>query len=159
MDSLLCLLTQELHCQMSDPKYMKEDSPPWHTGCVLARDGRPQEAESLYRLKKQLEKFAEEKKTHRGQLNTKTPPLVQVTELQIAGGWKTAMGECFTTCFSCSYSLPTTYFAHCWVQNMWLDGHLIWHSMALLRSFISSVHTIELALQNFSYWTSNTYCT
>ena len=60
---------------MAGPKHMKGDSPPWHTACGLARDGLPQEAESLYRLKKQLDKFIEEKKIHRGQLNTKTPPL------------------------------------------------------------------------------------
>ena len=66
------------------------------------------------------------------------------------------MGGCFTTCFSCSYILPTRYFRHCSVQNIWLDGHLIWHSMALLMSSISSVNhwtcTTELQLPNFKHW-------
>lgn len=142
---------------MAGPKYMKEDSLPWHTACGLGRDGLPQKAESLYRLTKQLDRFIEEKKIHRGQLNTKIPPLAQkVADLQITGGWRTVMGGCFTTCFSCSYTLPTTYFGHCSVQNIWLDGHLIWHSMALLMSFIPSVNhwtcTTELQLLNFKHW-------
>lgn len=46
-------------------KYMKEDSPPWHIACGLARDGLPQEAGSLCRLKKKLDKITEEKKSLR----------------------------------------------------------------------------------------------
>lgn len=103
MDCLLSLLVQELHYQTAGPKYMKEDSPPWHTACGLARDGLPQEAKSLYRPKKQPDRFVEEKKIHRGQLNAKIPPVAQkVTELQITGAWGTVMGGCFTTWFSCS---------------------------------------------------------
>lgn len=142
---------------MAGPKHMKEDSTPWPTACGLARDGLPPEAERLYRFKKQLDKFREEKQIHRGQLNTKVPPLSQkVTALQIAGGWGTVMGGCFTTCLSCSYTLPTTYFGHCSVQNILLDGHLICHCMALLTSFIPSVNywtsTIELQWLKFKHW-------
>jgi len=55
----------------------------------LARNGLPQEAESLYRLKKQLDKLRR-KEIHQGQLNTQIPPVAQkVRELQSleAGGW------------------------------------------------------------------------
>lgn len=52
-------------------------------------------------------------------------------------------------------TLPTAYFGHYSVQNVWLDGHLIWNSMALLMSFISSVshwtHTTELQRLNFKH--------
>lgn len=130
---------------MAGPKYMKEDSPPWHTACGLGRDGLPQKAESLYRLTKQLDRFIEEKKIHRGQLNTKIPPLAQkVADLQITGGWRTVMGGCFTTWFSCSYTLPTIFW------SLFSAEYLTRWTLHLAQHVF---HTLCQPL-NLHYWTS-----
>lgn len=61
MDELFIVSFEtRLHCYMAGQKYMKEDSPSWHTACGLASDGLPREAESLCRLKKKLDKIIEE---------------------------------------------------------------------------------------------------
>lgn len=50
-----------------------------------------------------------------------------------------------------------TYFGHSLlIQTIWLDEHLIWHSLAVLMVFISNVScrtsTTELQLLNFRHW-------
>lgn len=94
-------------------------------------------------------KFIEEKRIRWGQLNTKILPLAQeVTELQIAGGWGTVMGGCFTTCFSCSHTLPTIYFGHCSMQNRWILDLTQHGSSHVLRTHCQPL--------NFHFWTSVT---
>lgn len=62
MDGLFIISFEtRLCCYMAGQKNMKEDSPPWHIACGLARDGLPQEAGSLCRLKKKLDEIIEEK--------------------------------------------------------------------------------------------------